>query len=42
MDYSARSPALQRLSRSEGKWISYQMKLCGLTQKGVAAKAGKE
>ncbi|MEE3436430.1 MAG: helix-turn-helix transcriptional regulator [Treponema sp.] len=41
MDYSARSPALQRLSRSEGKWISYQMKLRGLTQKGVAAKAGK-
>lgn len=39
MDYTTRSPNLQRLSRSEGKWVGYQLKVRGLTQKTVAARS---
>ena len=41
MDYITKSPSLQRLSRSEGKWVGYQLKLRGLTQATVAAYSNK-
>lgn len=41
MDYTTKSPALQRLSQSEGKWIGYQLKVRGLTQQSVAVRANK-
>ena len=41
MDYTTKSPALQRLSREEGKWIGYQLKIKGFTQQSVADRANR-
>lgn len=35
-----RSPCLQRLVSDKGKWVNYQIRLRGLTQKEIAARAG--
>ncbi|MBR4630113.1 MAG: helix-turn-helix transcriptional regulator [Treponema sp.] len=40
MDYATRSPSLQRLDSDKGKWVNYQIRLRGLTQKEIAARAG--
>lgn len=38
---TTKSPALQRLSREEGKWIGYQLKIKGFTQQSVADRANR-
>ena len=40
MDYTTRSPCLQRLNSDKGKWITYQLRLRGIRQTDIAARAG--
>lgn len=40
MDYTTRSPCLQRLNSDKGKWITYQLRLRGITQRDIAARSG--
>lgn len=40
MNYSTRSPCLQRLNSDKGKWVGYQLKLRGITHQEVSVRAG--
>ncbi|WP_147615103.1 helix-turn-helix domain-containing protein [Treponema pectinovorum] len=40
MYYTTKSPCLQRLNSDKGKWVGYQLRLRGVTQTEIAARAG--
>lgn len=40
MDYTTRSPNLQRFTRTEGQWLSFKLKAAGITHAEVANAAG--
>ena len=40
IDYSAKSPCLQRLTADKGKWVTYQLRLREITLTEVAHRAG--
>jgi len=40
MDYTTKSPCLQRLNSDKGKWVSYQLRLRGITHEDIARRAG--
>ena len=40
MYYTTKSKSLQRLSSSQGKWVTYQLRLKNLTHTDIALRAG--
>lgn len=40
MYYTTKSPSLQRLNSDKGKWVTYQLRLKGITLTEVARRAG--
>lgn len=40
MDYTTRSPSLQRLNRYESSWVLYKMRLNGICQSDIARISG--
>ena len=38
--YTTRSPCLQRLSSDKGKWVTYQLRLRGITHTELAKRIG--
>ena len=40
MYYTTKSPSLQRLNSDKGKWVTYQLRLRGITMTEVARRAG--
>lgn len=40
MHYTTKSPSLQRLTSDKGKWVTYQLRLRGLTHTELARLAG--
>lgn len=40
MNYTTRSPSLQRLNRCESSWVFYKMRLKGICQSDIARVSG--